>query len=420
MKILKLSAENIMKLVAVEITPEGNVVVLTGKNGAGKTSVLNAITMALCGGRNVPEVPIRKGADKGGICLEFDDFTVIKNFTSKGAYLKIETKGGHTVNSPQAFLDELIGNLSFDPRDFIDKAAKDQKNILMEMLGLEDQLNQIDEQVAETYEDRTIIGRDVTRLEGQVAQFTEDFTDVPDKPVDIQGKIDELQKARNVQAEVEHQRLIKENLWQRRKEIECTIAMREEEVAEAKAELDNKLADLDKADAAIAEATNRALEFDIPAMRKALDNANEVNNTVRRKKASVAIEESLILAVTQQGELTAEIEDLRNSKGEILKAAKMPIKGLALDDVGVTYKGVPLNQISDGEKLRVGVAIGMALNPKIRIIRIQNGSLLDSENMKIIEEMAKANDFQVWIEKVDETGKVGIVIEEGRVIANGA
>lgn len=38
MKILNLTAENIKKLVAVEITPDGNIVQITGKNGQGKTS----------------------------------------------------------------------------------------------------------------------------------------------------------------------------------------------------------------------------------------------------------------------------------------------------------------------------------------------------------------------------------------------
>ncbi len=77
--------------------------------------------------------------------------------------------------------------------------------------------------------------------------------------------------------------------------------------------------------------------------------------------------------------------------------------------------GIPLEQECDSGKLKVSMAIAMAINPELRVIRITNGSLLDSENMGVIEEMAKDKDFQVWIERVDESGKVGIVIEDGSI-----
>ena len=66
---------------------------------------------------------------------------------------------------------------------------------------------------------------------------------------------------------------------------------------------------------------------------------------------------------------------------------------------------------------RVSVAMAMALNPEVRVIRITDGSLLDSENLRVIGEMASAGDFQVWVERVDESGKVGITIEDGEVVA---
>lgn len=42
MKIISLIAENVKRLVAVEIKPDGNMVVISGKNGAGKTSAADA------------------------------------------------------------------------------------------------------------------------------------------------------------------------------------------------------------------------------------------------------------------------------------------------------------------------------------------------------------------------------------------
>jgi len=83
----------------------------------------------------------------------------------------------------------------------------------------------------------------------------------------------------------------------------------------------------------------------------------------------------------------------------------------------VTYGGIPFDQASSSEQLRVSMSIAMAANPKLRVIRIQDGSLLDDNSMAAIAETAKANDYQIWIERVDDSGKVGIVIEDGRVAA---
>lgn len=49
MKIVHLVAENVKKLRAVEISPKGELVTISGKNGQGKTSVLDAIWWALAG-----------------------------------------------------------------------------------------------------------------------------------------------------------------------------------------------------------------------------------------------------------------------------------------------------------------------------------------------------------------------------------
>lgn len=76
---------------------------------------------------------------------------------------------------------------------------------------------------------------------------------------------------------------------------------------------------------------------------------------------------------------------------------------------------MPFDQASSAEQLRTSVAIAMAANPKLRVIRVQDGSLLDEEAMRILAEMAQAADYQVWIERVGVSGGVAIVIEDGTV-----
>ena len=93
------------------------------------------------------------------------------------------------------------------------------------------------------------------------------------------------------------------------------------------------------------------------------------------------------------------------------------VDGLGFDDDGVTYQGVPFSQASASEQIRVSLAMAMSLNPKLRVIRILDGSLLDAENLAQIADMAKDNDYQVWIERVGTADGIGVVIEDGAVSA---
>jgi hypothetical protein len=95
------------------------------------------------------------------------------------------------------------------------------------------------------------------------------------------------------------------------------------------------------------------------------------------------------------------------------------VEGLTFDSDGLLYHDIPLSQCSDGEKLMVSMGISMALNPTMRVVRIKDGSLLGPRNMKILEQMCKDKDFQLFLEKVNDRegyekgGKIGIFIEEG-------
>jgi hypothetical protein len=77
--------------------------------------------------------------------------------------------------------------------------------------------------------------------------------------------------------------------------------------------------------------------------------------------------------------------------------------------------GHPFVQASDAEQLRASIAIAISMNPQIRVIRVRDGSLLDEDSIKLVAELAEANDCQVWLERVDSSGKIGFVLEDGHV-----
>lgn len=104
-------------------------------------------------------------------------------------------------------------------------------------------------------------------------------------------------------------------------------------------------------------------------------------------------------------------------KQNAVSAAKFPIEGLGLDDETVMFQGRPFSQLSSGERLRVSTAIAMAMNPKLKVLFVRDGSLLDNAGMEAITTMAKEKDYQLWIERTEEGKTVGIYIEDGEVVA---
>ena len=129
MKIIELRAENVMRLKAVEITPDGTVQVIGGRNAQGKSAVLNAIWLALGGGKASKEtpLPIRDGEDKASVRLDLGDLVVTRSWTRKGTSLKVENAEGAQYKSPQSMLDALVGQLSFDPLAFTRLSPKEQR-----------------------------------------------------------------------------------------------------------------------------------------------------------------------------------------------------------------------------------------------------------------------------------------------------
>lgn len=121
------------------------------------------------------------------------------------------------------------------------------------------------------------------------------------------------------------------------------------------------------------------------------------------------------IALIYTAALTKAIDDREAAKQKAIAEAKLPIEGMTFGDGQIMLDGSPFDQASDAQKLRASVAIGMANNPRLHVMRVRDGSLLDEDALKILGEMAEANDFQVWLEAVDSTGKVGIVIEDGAV-----
>lgn len=171
----------------------------------------------------------------------------------------------------------------------------------------------------------------------------------------------------------------------------------------------------------LALAASRLTDPDPSAAQARVREAEGTNRQVRenREREAVRLEHQAVDAAADK--LSARIAEIDGRKARELAGAKFPVEGLGLGEDGtVTFRGLPLDQASGAERLRVSVAIGLALNPKLRVLLVRDGSLLDSSALAIVAEMAAEADAQIWLERVSEDGAgCSVVIEDGAVVGNG-
>lgn len=412
MRIIKFTAENVKRISLVEITPQGDIVEIAGDNGNGKTSVLDAIYWTLDSARNIQGEPVRRGAKRGRVELAIGEgkdvrLVVERTFTKSGSYLKVTTPDGASYAKPQQILDDMIGALSFDPLQFMRSPAAKQFDILKEMLGLEVELSVLEREHRELYDKRRDINRAITQQKTKVDSLQ---GVQPATPVDVTDIFARMKEAEAHNNEVRH--------WQAQIEAAEKAAAR---AANAAAEAARALADARKAEqeaaATLAELRDRPIAepIGVAHFEQELRLAQETNAQAKAYEARQEAERLLAESQNESEDITALMEALDRRKLAMISKAKPPIEGLSLGQGVVTFNDLPLEQASDAEQLKVSTAVAAALNPKLRVIRIRDGSLLDKSSMKWLAAFAAEQKMQIWIECVGDGGPGAVIMEDGHV-----
>lgn len=406
-RLIGVRAENFKRLTAVQIDIGGGVTRITGKNGNGKTSVLDAIQAAIGGKDLVPATPLRRGTKKGEVSVVIKgvqvdehvlDLTVTRRFhEGKDSDLTITTPEGIKVRSPQAVLDGLMARIGFDPLAFTRQKPKEQAAVLQKLAGLD--FAKADAIRKQCYEDRTAVSRDLARAT-TLCQAMPSHDDIATEEVSVSELVNTLSALRSRRDELASLERQKNAAAAKVKELEEALeaARRsEDELIEAvesrTAVSDDALAEAEHAVCDV-EATNRKVRENV-AKRDAIERAKQLEKQV--------------------ADLTTKIEKIDAGKAERIAAAKLPVDGLGFDDDGVVFNGVPFSEASAAEQLRVSAAVAMRLNPQLKLMLIRDGSLLDSDSWAMLEQMADEADAQVIIEQVTDGEPIGICIVDGAV-----
>jgi hypothetical protein len=367
-------------------------------------------------------VPIRRGQESARVEVELDDGMVVeRRWSASGTRLEVRTKEGAKYSSPQKVLDGLTGKLTFDPLTFMREKPERQAEILRQLVGVDFTL--LDGKRQRLYDDRTEINRRVAAAKARLAALP--LAEAPDELVSAADLVQEQERRREQHDANERKR---EQLARAREQyrvasdavtaasrrieeltLQLTLA-REDHGAAVK-----RLDEAQAAGAALRAEVEGLAEPNLDEIPAQLREVEAVNDRVRAKRARADEVRLLAAAEKESAELTASIEEVDAQKQAAIAGAAFPVPGIGFGQAGVTLNDLPLEQASSAEQLRVSVAMGLALNPKLKVLLLRDGSLLDERSLALVAGMAEAASAQVWIEMVSTAGGAGIVIEDGLV-----
>lgn len=445
MHVLSFVAENFKKLRIVEIEPKGRLIQITGKNGQGKTSALDALWAALAGKKAIPDKPVRKGADKSRLTVYLGDAKTGKREIglrriidgNRTTTIQLENSDGTKYSSPQAMLDDLMGELTFDPLEFIGMTPKAQVETLRKVVKIDENLDALDEQIKADYAQRTEVNREIAKLEAEIGGMVVQ-EGLPKEKIDDAALMQQFSEVGERNKAIEEVRSAKSKLGYERTEAERRLQSQKESIEKQAAEIERmakELADkkeqmkvlidgratlqekLDAATAAFNEAPEPAY-LDTAKLTAELQQAQSTNREIDRRNRRAEVQAKLDERRKEAAKLTRDMERSAERKRSAIANAKMPVEGLTFSDDGdstVLFNGIPLTQMGEGEQIKISARIAMASNPKLRILRILHGEALDEDGLAVLAQIAEENDYQIWMARVDSSGKVGIVLEDGEV-----
>lgn len=393
----------------ITLSPTGKLVVIAGGNGAGKSSFIDAITELFDpkGSKLTPK-PIREGADEARAEYVDEDLQLRisrvwkKNGTA--GTLTVEATDGAKYSKPSEVVAQLLGGAIFDPVAFLNLDEKRQRDALLSKVDLPFDLDELGREKAGAEERRLIAGREVKRLQGALDSLQAPATDALHEEVSSASILAEIEDA---------QRLTRD--WQDADAAYDAAAKRYDDLGIRIEELQKQQAQVQELQQAAAEKLNSLPEqVSIAPLQQRLQDLDSVNRAVRDRRAYEATAADLLAETHRHAEAQFALDQIDSRKRAGLAKAKFPVDGLSVDEEGVTFDGVPFSQVNSAMRRRVAFAIATAGDPKLKLVIVKDGDLLDADSLAAIREVADERGYTVLVERDrDESRSIGFTVQDG-------
>jgi len=405
----KLEIENVKRVKAVKIEPSPTgLTIVGGKNNQGKTSVLDAIAWALGGNKYKPSQPDREGSvTPPYLHIVLSNGLVVER-KGKNSDLKVIDPNGQKHG--QQLLDSFVEELAIDLPKFLNASSKEKANILLRIIGVGDQLFELERKEQELYNRRHAIGQ----IADQKAKFAKEQPYYPDAPKEPVSAADLIKKQQDILAkngENQRKRMrvqqIQAEFEQQSKEVARLMAM-----LNAAQEKYNQL----QQDLAIAQKDAQDLVDESTAeLEASIAQIDEINRKVRANLDKEKAEEDARDYARQYDELTKQIESVRKAKIDLLANANLPLPGLSVQDGELIYNGQKWDNMSGSEQLKVATAIVRQLKPQCGFVLIDKLEQMDLDTLREFGQWLEQEGLQAIATRVSTGDECSIIIEDGYV-----
>ena len=408
-KITALQAENVKRIKAVQIEPAPTgLTIVGGNNNQGKTSVLDAIAWALGGEKYRPNAAAREGAvSPPHLRVALSNGIVVERKGKNGSLTVTDPTG---KRAGQTLLNEFVEQLALDLPRFLNASDREKADTLLKIIGVGDQLAQLERQIKAVYDKRTAIGQ-IAAQKKAYAEEMQEYPDAPAEPVsavelirhqqDILAKNGENQRKRARLAQLEEKEA---QLGRRVRELEQELEMAEHQLAAAQQDVQ----DARKSAAQLQDESTAEIEA-------ALSDVEETNRKVRANLDKARAREDADGMAAQYADLTTQLSQLRKDRTDLLNGADVPLPGLGVEDGCLTYNGRRWTDMSGSDQLRVATAIVRKLNPDCGFVLLDKLEQMDLRTLQEFGAWLQQEGLQAIATRVSTGGECQIIIEDGRV-----
>lgn len=399
-KISSFEIENVKRVKAVAFEPtENGLTVIGGRNGQGKTSVLDAIAWALGGNKFAPSQPYREGSTiPPHLKIELSNGIIVER-SGKNSSLKVIDPSGN--KGGQALLDKFISQFALNLPKFMNANGKEKADTLLQIIGVGDRLYEFETEEEKLYNQRHAIGQ-IADQKKKFAKEMPEYKDVPDELVSASELIRQQQDilARNGENEQKRKRL---------SFIENELNNAQIAYNNAKKRLEELLSDVEIA----RKSAENLVDESTAELEKNISDIDEINRKVRANLDKEKAEDDAKLYSKQYDELTNKIDEIRKSKYDLLNNAELPLEGLSVENKELTYKGYKWDNMSGSEQLKVATAIIRKLNPECGFVLLDKLEQMDTQTLKEFSTWLEGEGLQAIATRVSSGDECSIIIEDG-------
>lgn len=432
-KVTRVRINNILGIDELEFEP-GGFTEVSGRNGQGKTSVLESLRSVVRGGHDA--TLLRNGAEQGEIVLVLDnDMTITKRVTATKSDTSVE-RDGMLSKTPAATIKALADLLSVNPVDFLRAPKKDRVNVLLEAMPMPVDVQRLQELTGsdtswladhrhaldaiadlhkQIYDERTGVNRAVNEKKATINQLSETL---PDE--ETLGDASELENLRLSLKEITARRdqemeRISTKLSGLRSEHEARMEeMRARHEEEREALQQRQETERNAERAAFAETERKAgtqktkktdefyveqseLESRITAAEAIQDQLSRAEQT---KTTIDGMKESLETLENESKEKTDALAALEAYKAELLSS--LPIPGLEVRGGEIFRDGIQFDRLNTAQQVQVAVEVAKLRAGKLGLICVDGVELLDGEAYQEFQQQALESGLQMIVARVTD------------------